>query len=66
MSSITHLARRALRAVVGERGSATVEYSLVGVCAAGMASLLLAWLNKTSLVGKFFGAVIRNIQGLLG
>ena len=66
MSAITNLVRRAIRAVAGEEGQATVEYTLVGVCAAGMASLLLTWINKTSLIGNFFGAVIRNIQGLLG
>ena len=66
MSAITHLVRRTIRAVVGEEGQVTVEYSLVGMCAAGMASLLLAWINKTSMIGKFFGAVVRNIHGLLG
>ena len=66
MSAITHLVRRAIRAVAGEEGQATVEYTLVGVCAAGMASLLLAWINKTSLIGKFFGGVVRHIAGLVG
>ena len=66
MSAITHLVRRAIRAVAGERGSATVEYSLVGMCAAGMASVLLAWINKTPLIGSFFGAVVRHIRGLIG
>ena len=63
MSAITHLVRRAIRAVAGEEGQATVEYTLVGVCAAGMASLLLTWINKTSLIGKFFGGVVRHIAG---
>ena len=66
MSAITNLVRRAVRAVAGEEGQATVEYTLVGMCAAGMASVLLTWVNKTSLLGKFFGAVLRSIHGLLG
>ena len=66
MSAITHLVRRAIRAVAGEEGQATVEYALVGMCAAGMASLLLTWINKTSLLGKFFGAVVRHVHGLIG
>ena len=66
MHAITNLVRRAIRAVAGEEGQVTVEYSLVGMCAAGMASLMLAWINKTSLIGKFFGAVVSNIRGLIG
>lgn len=66
MSFIINSARRAARAIAGEEGQATVEYTLVGMCAAGMASLLLSWINKTSLIGKFFGAVAKNIIGLLG
>ena len=66
MNAIIRMVRGAIRAVAGEEGQVTVEYSLVGMCAAGMASLLLAWINKTSLIGKFFGAVVRNIHGLLG
>ena len=66
MSAIINFARRATRAIAGEQGQATVEYTLVGMCAAGMASLLLSWINKTSLIGKFFGAVAKNIIGLLG
>ena len=66
MSAITHLVRRALRAVAGERGSATVEYTLVGMCAAGAASVLLTWINKTSLFGKFFSGVLKGIIGLVG
>ena len=66
MNAITRIVRRAIRAVAGEEGQATVEYTLVGMCAAGLASLLLAWINKTSLFGKFFGAVVRSIHGLIG
>ncbi|MCY4622699.1 MAG: DUF4244 domain-containing protein [bacterium] len=66
MSSIINIVRRATRAIGGEEGQATVEYTLVGMCAAGMASLLLSWINKTSLVGKFFGTVAKNIIGLVG
>ena len=66
MSTIINLVRRATRAIGGEEGQATVEYTLVGMCAAGMASLLLSWINKTSLVGKFFGSVTKYIIGLIG
>ena len=66
MSSIINIARRAARAITGEEGQATVEYTLVGMCAAGMASLLLSWIGKTSLIGKFFGSVTKNIIGLIG
>ncbi|MDE0376725.1 MAG: hypothetical protein OXK16_12310 [bacterium] len=66
MSSIINIVRRATRAVGGEEGQATVEYTLVGMCAAGMASLLLNWINRTSLIGKFFGSVAKHIIGLLG
>ncbi len=63
---LTHLVRRAIRTVAGEKGQATVEYTLVGMCAAGTASLLLTWINKTNLFGRFFGSVLRSIIGLVG
>ena len=66
MSSITKLVRRAIRAVAGEEGQATVEYTLVGVCAAGLASSLLAWISRTSLLGRFFGGALRHVIGLIG
>lgn len=66
MSSIINIARRAARAIAGEEGQATVEYTLVGMCAAGVASLLLSWINRTSLFGKFFGSVTKHIIGLIG
>lgn len=66
MSAITNMVHRAIRALAGEKGSATVEYTLVGVCAAGLASALLAWINKTSLLGKFFSTALTSIIRLLG
>ncbi len=66
MSFVTNLVRRAIAAVAGEEGAATVEYTLVGVCAAGMASILLAWINKTSLIPKFFTTALSGIIRLLG
>jgi len=54
-----------VRTLRREEGQATVEYTLVGVCAAGVASIFLNWINNTSLFGKFFGHAVRHIIGLL-
>ncbi len=66
MSTITRMVRKGIRRFAGEDGQATVEYTLVGMCAAGLASALLAWVNKTPLLGGFFGAVVKHIRGLIG
>ncbi len=66
MRAITRLVRKGIRRVAGEDGQATVEYTLVGMCAAGMASVLLTWVNKTPLLGTFFNAIVKHIRGLIG
>ncbi len=66
MSAAINMTRRVTRALRGEDGQATVEYTLLGVCSAGMASLLLSWVNNSGLFGKLFGSVFKNIIGLLG
>ncbi len=46
-----------------EHGQGTVEYVLVVLAAAAMASVLLAWVGKSSLIPAFFNTVIRFVTG---
>ncbi|MCY3538726.1 MAG: hypothetical protein OXH10_02525 [bacterium] len=66
MNAITKKARHMIGTLRREEGQATVEYTLVGVCAAGVASIFLNWINNTSLFGKFFGTAVKHLIGLLG
>lgn len=49
-----------------EKGQGTVEYVLVVLAAAAMASVLLAWVGKSSLIPTFFNSVIRFVTGSVG
>ena len=57
------IVRRTLRA---EEGQGTVEYILVVLAAAAMATALLGWVGKTSLIPTFFNSVIRFVTGMIG
>ena len=63
MHFVRTLARRLM---AKEEGQGTVEYILVVLAAAAMATALLGWVGKTSLIPSFFGSVIRYVTGLIG
>jgi Flp pilus assembly pilin Flp len=46
-----------------ERGQASVEYALVLLGAAIVASLLIAWATKTDLLDQLFDHVLNLIKG---
>ncbi len=46
-----------------ETGQASVEYALVLLGAALVASLLIAWATKTDLLGQLFDHVMNIIKG---
>jgi Flp pilus assembly pilin Flp len=46
-----------------EAGQASVEYALVLLGAALVASLLIAWATKTDLLGQLFDHVMNLIKG---
>jgi uncharacterized protein (UPF0333 family) len=48
---------------VTERGQASVEYALVLLGAAVVASLLIAWATKTDLLDQLFDHVLSLIKG---
>lgn len=56
----------ARRLMTEEEGQGTVEYILVVLAAAAMATALLGWVGRTSLIPSFFGSVIRYVTGLIG
>ena len=47
----------------GESGQASVEYALVLLGAAVVASLLIAWASKTKLIDDLFSHVMGLIKG---
>lgn len=47
----------------GESGQASVEYALVLLGAALVASLLIAWATKTDLLDQLFDHVLNLIKG---
>ena len=54
------------RCQMSEEGQGTVEYVLVVLAAAAMASALLAWIGSTSLIPSFFSSVLRFVTGTVG
>ena len=56
-SVVSHLRPR------NERGQASVEYALVLLGAALVATLLIGWATKTQLIGDLFDHVLSLIRG---
>ena len=54
------------RRLAQEQGQVTVEYVLVSLAAAAMATALLTWIGQTGLIAQFFNAVMRFITGSVG
>lgn len=54
------------RIEIADDGQGTVEYVLVLLAAAAMASTLLIWIGKTSLIPAFFSSVLRFVTGTVG
>jgi hypothetical protein len=52
--------------LMSDDGQVTVEYVLVALAAAAMATALLTWIGQTGLIAQFFNAVIRFITGSVG
>jgi Flp pilus assembly pilin Flp len=55
--------RRSAHAQTAEAGQASVEYALVLLGAALVASLLIAWATKTDLLDQLFDHVLNLIKG---
>lgn len=49
-----------------DEGQVTVEYVLVALAAAAMATALLAWIGQTGLISQFFNAVMRFVTESVG
>lgn len=45
-----------------QRGQATAEYALVLLGAAAVALLLVAWATNSEAIGRFFDAVVAQLQ----
>lgn len=54
------------RQIRRDSGQVTVEYVLVSLAAAAMATALLTWIGQTGLIAQFFNAVMRFITGSVG
>ena len=63
MRTMVHLLRRYFEE---ERGQGTVEYILIVLASAPMATALLAWIGNTAMLPNFFNAALRHAQGVIG
>jgi Flp pilus assembly pilin Flp len=54
---------KSAQSTTSEAGQASVEYALVLLGAALVASLLIAWATKTDLLGQLFDHVMNIIKG---
>jgi Flp pilus assembly pilin Flp len=63
--SIQYFLRKLLRiqTVRTERGQASVEYALVLLAAAVIATVLISWATNTNVLNSLFDFVVSNIQG---
>lgn len=52
-----------MRLLRDERGQGTVEYVLVILAAAAMATVLITWIGGTDLIPSFFTTVIEKLIG---
>lgn len=52
-----------LRSRAGEEGQTTAEYALVGLAAAAIAMLVMAWATKTKGIGNLLDGVIGQVIG---
>jgi Flp pilus assembly pilin Flp len=60
---ISKLANRARTGRGSESGQASVEYALVLLGAALVATLLIGWATKTQLIGDLFDHVMSLVRG---
>ena len=54
-----------LRNRAGDEGQTTAEYALVGLAAAAVAMLVMAWATKTDGIGNLLDGVIGKVIGLI-
>lgn len=47
----------------GDEGQTTAEYALVGLAAAAVAMLVMAWATKTKGIGNLLDGVIKQVIG---
>lgn len=47
-----------------EEGQVTLEYVLVALAAAGLATALITWIGRSKLVTGFFSSVIKTVTGM--
>lgn len=47
-----------------EEGQVTLEYVLVALAAAGLATVLITWIGRSKLVTGFFGSVFKTVTGM--
>jgi Flp pilus assembly pilin Flp len=52
-----------MQTVRTERGQASVEYALVLLAAAVIATVLISWATNTNVLNSLFDFVVSNIQG---
>jgi Flp pilus assembly pilin Flp len=51
------------RTMANERGQASVEYALVLLAAAVIATVLISWATSTNVLNSLFDYVVSTIQG---
>lgn len=63
--SLVHRTRPLVRGIrpLDERGQASVEYALVLLGAALVATLLIGWATRTNLIDRLFDHVLELIRG---
>lgn len=47
-----------------EEGQVTLEYVLVALAAAGLATVLITWIGRSKVVTGFFSSVFRTVTGM--
>ena len=62
----TGITRRWHARIRNDAGQGTVEYVLVMLAAAAMATALITWIGRTSLIPSFFSSVLRFVTGSVG
>jgi hypothetical protein len=59
--SIFAFVRRLAARVRLEAGQTTAEYALVILCAAALATLLIAWATRADAIGRLFDTVLQRV-----
>lgn len=47
-----------------EEGQVTLEYVLVALAAAGLATVLITWIGRSKVVTGFFSSVFKTVTGM--